>query len=110
MRRIGVTYEPRGLVEKTTSYDNATVGSGNVVNETQAVYNGFGQLTTEYQSHAGAVNTSTTPKVQYAYANGSANTIRRTSCTYPNGRVIAYSYDTSGSDSDYLSRVKEIQE
>jgi hypothetical protein len=40
------------------------------------------------------VNTSTTPKVQYGYASGSANTIRPTAITYPDGRVITYDYGT----------------
>src|SRR5439155_4535120 len=37
---------------------------GNVVNQVQHAYNGLSQLITEYQSHAGVVNTATTPKVQ----------------------------------------------
>jgi hypothetical protein len=89
--------------EKVTSYDNATVGSGNVVNEVQLAYNTFQQLTTEYQEHGGAVNTSTTPKVQYAYADGSANYTRLTKLTYPNGRILRYEYN-SGADAN-LSRV-----
>ncbi len=32
----------------------------------------FGQLTADYQSHSGAVNTGTSPKVQHEYASGSA--------------------------------------
>ena len=63
-------------------------GSGSVVNDAQMVYNDFGQLATDYQSHSGAVNTSTSPSVQYDYADGSANTIRPTTMTYPNGRVL----------------------
>jgi len=31
-------------------------------------YNGLGQLTSEYQSSSGAVNTATTPRVQYGYS------------------------------------------
>ena len=54
VRRIARTYEVRGMVEKLTSYDNATVGSGAVVNEVQFAYNSFGQLTTDYQSHSGS--------------------------------------------------------
>src|SRR5438477_6606022 len=34
-RRITRSYESRGLLEKLTSYDNATVGSGTVLNEIQ---------------------------------------------------------------------------
>jgi hypothetical protein len=54
------------------------------------------------------VNTSTSPKVQYAYANGSANTIRATSLTYPDGRDITYDYGTSGANDDATSRVASI--
>jgi hypothetical protein len=101
--RLSRTYEVRGLLEKATSYDNAIVGSGNIVNEVQFSYNDFGQLESDYQSHSGAVNTGTTPKVNYAYANGSANHIRRTKITYPNGRVLHLGYNT-GDDAN-LSRV-----
>jgi len=93
--RIATTYEVRGMVQNVTSYDNATVGSGTVVNDVQMVYNNFGQLVTDFQSHSGAVNTSTTPNVQYAYDNGSANEIRPTTITYPNGRVLNYTYGSS---------------
>src|SRR6266446_5399012 len=74
--RISSAYEVRGMLHNRTSYDSATVGSGNVINDVQFTYNSFGQLTTDYQSHAGAVNVATTPKTQYAYADGSTNTVR----------------------------------
>src|SRR5436190_1300143 len=93
------------MVSGVTSYDNATVGSGSVVNEVQLGYNAFGQLTADYQAHSGAVNTASTPKVQYAYAKGSANTIRPTTMTYPNGRVLNYDYGTSGGMNDAASRI-----
>jgi hypothetical protein len=32
------------MMEKATSYDNATVGSGNIVNEVLLAFNDFGQL------------------------------------------------------------------
>jgi YD repeat-containing protein len=54
------------------------------------------------------VNTSTTPKVQYGYASGSANTIRPTAITYPDGREITYDYGTAGGMNDALSRVAAI--
>ena len=76
MRPISSTNEVRGMRESVTSYDNATVGSGSIVNDTKFTYNNFAQLTADYQSHSGAVNTGSSPKVQYAYASGSANTIR----------------------------------
>jgi hypothetical protein len=60
-----------------------------------------------WQSHSGAVNTSTTPKVQYAYADGSANTVRSTSLTYPDGRVLTYNYGSGGGIDDAASRVNK---
>jgi len=108
VRRISSTFEVRGMREFVTSYDNATVGSGSVVNDTKFAYNSFGQLATDYQSHSGTVNTGTSPKVQYAYASGSANTIRPTTVTYPNGRVVTYGYDSSNSMADALSRVAAV--
>lgn len=107
VRRIATTYEVRGMKAKLTSYDNPTVGSGTVVNDVQFAYNDFGQLTTDYQSHSGAVNVSTTPKVQYGYADGATNTIRPTTLTYPNGRVLTFSYG-AGSISDRSSRIASI--
>ena len=110
VRRITTSYDVRGLAEKTTSYDSASVGSGNIVNEVSMVYDGFGQLTTEYQEHDGAVSVSTTPKVQYAYADGSDNHIRPTSVTYPNGRTITYNYGSSGAIDDVVSRVQSVDD
>ncbi|MDA0835071.1 MAG: hypothetical protein O2955_11310 [Planctomycetota bacterium] len=103
--RIGTTYEVRGMRETITSYNNAAVGSGDIVNQCQFVYNSFGQLTTEYQSHSGAVNTMSTPKVQYGYANGSANIVRPTSLTYPDGRVLTFDYGTTDGIDDASSRI-----
>jgi hypothetical protein len=76
--RIATTYEVRGMRERLTSYDDPTVGSGAVVNEVLLTYNDFGQVERDYQAHDGAVNTSTSPKVEYGYADGSDNTIRPT--------------------------------
>src|SRR6202022_596968 len=92
-----------------TSYNAA---SGSVVNQVQDVYNGLGQLITEYQSHSGAVNTSTTPKVQYAYNElaGGSNNSRLVSMTYPNGRVLNSNYGTGGSLDDRISRLTSLSD
>jgi len=94
--------------EKITSWNSETVGSGSVVNEVQFAYNDFGQLTHDYHAHSGAVNTGTTPKVQYGYADGSGNTIRPTTLTYPNGRVITFDYGSGDSIPDAASRIASI--
>ena len=52
----------------------------------------------------------TTPNIQYAYASGSSNTIRPTSVTYPNGRVITFDYGTAGGINDQASRVESIKD
>jgi YD repeat-containing protein len=105
VRRIGTTYEVRGMVEKITSYSDAA--GTTPANEVQNVYNSFAQLVTQYQEHGGAVNTGTSPKVEYAYADGSNNTIRPTSMTYPNGRVLQYLYDDTAADK--LSRIRTLK-
>ncbi len=45
----------------------------------------FGQVTSEYQEHSDAVNTSSAPKVGYADSDGSSSTnhVRRTQTVYP---------------------------
>ena len=108
VRRIATTYDVIGRREKITSYDNPTVGSGSVVNEVGFVYNDFGQLVTEYQEHGGAVNTSTSLKVEYSYADGSSGTIRPTRITYPDGRELNCDYGSAGSTDDTLSRVAAL--
>ncbi|MEZ6129849.1 MAG: hypothetical protein R3C59_14295 [Planctomycetaceae bacterium] len=108
VRRITTSYEVRGMKATVTSWNDASVTSGNVVNEAQFEYNDFGQLTHDYQSHSGTVNVMTTPSVQYGFVSGADNTIRPTSLTYPDGREILYDYDSSGSMADALSRVASV--
>ncbi len=106
--RIATSYEVRGMVSGLTSYDNATVGSGSVVNDVLLAYDDFTNLTQDYQSHSGAVNTSTTPVCQYGYADGSANTVRQTSQTYPNGRLLYTDYGTAGGINDAIGRIGSL--
>jgi RHS repeat-associated protein len=68
------------------------VGAGTVVNDCHLVYNDFGQLVTEFQSHNGPVEIESTPKVSYVYLDGSMNTTRQTQLIYPTGRSLTYSY------------------
>ena len=106
VRRITTSYDPLGNADLFTSYDAVTGGS--IVNQVEDTFNGLGQLTGEYQAVGGAVDTSTTPEVQYAYTemSGGQNNSRPTGMTYPDGRVLDYVYD-SGLDST-ISRVSAI--
>lgn len=108
VRRLETAYDTAGRAYLFTSYDAAA--SGNVVNEVQQEFNGLSQLITEYQEHGGAVNTSTSAKIQYAYSEmeSSANHSRLTSMTYPDGRVLNYNYD-AGLDGD-ISRLSSLSE
>lgn len=108
VRRIRTAYDGQGNPYLLTSHD-ATTG-GNIVNEVQRAYNGLGQLITEWQSHSGAVNTSTSPKVQYAYSEmpSGANHSRLTGMTYPNSRSITFNY-SSGLNAD-ISRLTSISD
>jgi YD repeat-containing protein len=110
VRRIETAYEVRGMKARITSFDNPAVGGGTVLNESTFAYNNYGQVTSEFQAHAGTVHVATSPQVQYAYANGSANTIRPTGVTYPNGRVVTYDYAGAGSVSDRSSRIAALKE
>jgi RHS repeat-associated protein len=78
-----------------------------VVNDVLMEYNSFGQLLGDYQAHSGSASTGS-PGAQYAYANGSANTVRPTSLTYPSGRVLNYNYGSSGGMNDLLSRIGSL--
>ena len=72
------------------------------------IHNGFQQPVTEYQEHNGAVNTMTSAKVQYVYADRSDQTIRLTGLTYPNGNTLTFNFGTSGAANDQLSRVESL--
>ncbi len=99
-------HTPAGDHSPAGAFDAAT--SGNAVNQVQFTYNDFGQSIQTFQEHDGTVNTGTTPSVQRGYANGSTNTVRPLSLTYPNGRELTYDYGTTGEINDALSRIGSI--
>src|SRR5208282_750110 len=102
VRRIQTAYEVRGMVTSLTSF-NAPSG-GTIVNQVAFTYNNFRQLVGDAQEHSGSV-TAGTRAVGYSYANGTANTIRPTGITYPNGNLLEFFYN--GVDNS-LSRVSEL--
>src|SRR6202044_1609363 len=67
VQSIARTYDNLNRPQNITSYAS-TGGTGTVVNDIQyAYYNGTNKVATAYQSHSGAVNTSTTLNVEYTY-------------------------------------------
>jgi RHS repeat-associated protein len=110
VRRISRGYDRAGNLESVSSWSEPALGKGRVVNQVLRRYNGFGQLTAEYQSHDGPVGTSSTPAVRYTYADGSDRHIRRLSMTYPGGRELLFYYGEEGSADDRLGRIREIRD
>ena len=58
MRRISTTYSALGQRELVTQYDNATVGSGTVLDEVKFTYGIWGTETKFEQDHNSAVGAS----------------------------------------------------
>ena len=106
---IGTLYDDMGRVEFTTSYPNSN-GTGTPVNQVFDSYDGWGNLSQEWQSHPGAVDPETTPSIQYTYADGAVDGVaaymRLSQTTYPNGRTVNYNYP-SGVDA-VMSRLGSI--
>jgi autotransporter-associated beta strand protein len=113
---LGDTYNALGLVTFATSYSGGTI-----VNQVQNVYDGLGNLVTQYQSHTGQVYTPATanesnpvsPAVQYQYDTQFAaggNYSRITGMTYPDSTQVTYAYaDYSGLDNS-ISRIYSVSE
>jgi RHS repeat-associated protein len=100
---LAYTFNDAGLpFQQTslTSYDQSSTE-----NQVEDIYNGYGQLTQQYQESNGAVNTATSSYVAYGYTQV-GNASRLTSLTYPNGRQEDYLY-ASGID-DAISRISAI--
>jgi hypothetical protein len=114
VQSIAYGYDNLNRKQNVTSTSGAG-GTGTVVNDVQFAYNDFGQVTTTYQSHSGAVNPSTTPNVQYTYDTTTSSSVfsaqhRPQTIVYPNGRTVYYDYGTSGSAYDVLSKVRTIRD
>ncbi|MEM6504398.1 MAG: LamG-like jellyroll fold domain-containing protein, partial [Planctomycetota bacterium] len=114
VRRLTTTYSSRGQVLTLTSH-SAISGMGDEVNQVRMAYNDFGQLVTDYQAHAGTVDTANSLKVEYGYAPGSdgsseTNQVRPTGITYPSGRRLEYNYGANGSGTDLFNRVHAVRD
>ncbi len=107
VRRIDYAYDGQGNQFLVTSYD--AVSGGSIVNQVKREFNGLGQLIAVWQSHLGAV-TSSTPKVGYTYSemSGEVNHSRLTGMTYPSGYAVAVNY-ASGLD-DSISRLSSYSD
>jgi YD repeat-containing protein len=113
VRRISSTYGSDGDLELVTQYDNATVGSGTIVDEVKYVQDGWGNLTDFQYDRDSAVGASPDNKysMSYAYAKatGGRNTVRRTQWTLPSGTALDFDYSSTSSYDADLSRVTKLK-
>jgi len=113
VRRISTAYDVIGNVKSITSYNNATVGTGTVVNEVMYEYDANAMLAKEYQNPSGAVNVVTTLYTGYNYSvtkSGDFFTrrLRPTSMRYPGGTTLSYTCGALNSLDDLLNRLTRI--
>jgi RHS repeat-associated protein len=85
------------------------------VNQVLYEYNTQGQLSNEYSSTTGAVDTSSTPYIGYTYDTTKSGTLytkslRPTSVIYPGGRTINYEYGIADSNDDILNRFTAVKD
>ena len=95
VQSIATDYDNMGRVWTVTSYPG-TGGTGTAVNQVEDSYNGWGILADEWQNPDGQVNPSSSPAVQYTYADGASGDVaaylRLEQVTYPSGQEIDYNY------------------
>jgi YD repeat-containing protein len=106
---LGDTYNALGQLTLATSFGPG--GPGGIVNQVKNVYDGLGNLVTQYQAQSAAANGST-PAAQYQYDTeyaNSGNYSDLTGVTYVGGTQIEYGYDESDLD-DSISRIDSVSE
>ncbi len=115
VQSIAYTYDSLDRPQNITSYASPG-GTGTVVNDIQyGYYDGMNKIATSYQEHNGAVNTSTSLNVQYAYdtiTTGSiySNQLRLQTEVRPNGRTIFYDYGSSSPSTAAYSATSTVRE
>jgi YD repeat-containing protein len=113
VKRISTQYNIDGQIAKITSYDNATIGSGSVVNEVKYEYDTNDLLAKELQNPSGVV-TGSSLYTGYTYdttKNGDFFTkrLRLAVQKHPDGIPITYECGTNGSSDDLLNHVVTLK-
>ncbi len=113
VRRISTTWDSLGRRQLVTQHDNATVGSGSVVNEVKFTHDDWGSLEKFEQDRDSAVTGGGNDyEVSYTYAKATSgrNTVRRTGMTMPNGASLTYTYlSAAGKLENDASRVSQVK-
>ena len=115
VRSISYGYDSLWRKDLIQSFAN-TSGTGTPLSEISLEYDPLGELSKSYQSHQGAVNTSTTPAVAYRYdlsvAAGSRvydDGRRLQEIEYPSGRQVNFDFGTANGRNDRLDRVDTMR-
>lgn len=114
VRRISSAYDTRGMKTTVTQYDNATPGSGSVVDEVKYTYDDWGNMTQFEQDRDSAVSGGGNQySIGYAYAKNSPTNgvtmLRRSTMTLPDASTLTYEYGSANSIADDQSRVADIK-
>jgi RHS repeat-associated protein len=116
--RISAAYNTRGQVETVTQYNNATVGSGSIVDEVKYTYDDWSNVTSFEQDRDSAVSGGGNQyTVGYSWTkatpSGAHDTLRLTGMTLPGSgdtSSLTFTYDSSGNSlDDATSRVSRLQ-
>ncbi len=95
------------MVATVTSHD--ALSGDSVLNEVAYAYDDFGQLSEDAQAHDGEVDGSNPPGALRLCGRIGGQHGRRTSMTYPDGRVIDYLYGDTESLDNHLSRIGALK-
>lgn len=116
VRRISLTYDILSRLTRVTQWDNASAGSGTVLNEVAYSYDDWSNRTAIYLDRDSAVASSGGNEYAvthtYVKATGGRNALRKSRTMIPGSGTgptggITYSYSTAGHD-DNVSRVSAI--
>jgi RHS repeat-associated protein len=114
VKRITTAYDSLGRVSTVTQYDNATVGSGSVVDEVKYSYDNWGNVKTfEQDRNSTVAGGGDDYEVSYLFAKatGGRNTVRRTSVTLPGSKTFDFNYSSTNSSPDAnASRVTYLKD
>jgi RHS repeat-associated protein len=115
IKRIAVNYDAFGRLQTVNSYDVIT-GTPHITNAVEFMYTPLWQVEYLFQDHNSVIERNgTTPigdtrLVRYIYApavppgSGVSNYSRPASLTYPDGKVLNYTYGAASSADDRISR------
>lgn len=111
--RISTAYDSRSMMSTVTQYDNATPGSGSVIDQVKYTYDDWGNTTLFEQDRDSTVGGGGNQySVAYAYAKNAPTSgstmLRRSTMTLPDGSTLTYGYGAANSIADDQSRVSTL--